>query len=224
MASLEKDGFIIFRDFFAIAEIKKFRQEADRISAEAGSACVRHLRKSSSVFDELSVRESLIDMMGADAFPVRSILFDKTPKENWPVAWHQDLTIAVEKRVELECYGSWSVKEGAVHVQPPVAVLEGMVTARIHLDETPSENGALRIIPGSHRLGRISVDTIAGHTAGNEVVCECGAGDLLLMSPLILHSSKRSERPGRRRVIHFEYARPRILHPTLRWHEINSSI
>jgi len=36
--------------------------------------------------------------------------------------------------------------------------VEGMVTLRLHLDETPAENGALRVVPGSHGLGVLSAD------------------------------------------------------------------
>src|SRR2546425_7573030 len=30
--------------------------------------------------------------------PVRAIYFDKLPEANWPVAWHQDLTLALRAR------------------------------------------------------------------------------------------------------------------------------
>ena len=48
------------------------------------------------------------------------------------------------------------MKDGVPHVQPPVEILSGMLSIRVHLDETPESNGALRVIPGSHLLGRLS--------------------------------------------------------------------
>lgn len=151
--------------------------------------------------------------------PVRSILFDKTPDENWPVAWHQDLTITVVAEREVPGYGPWSRKDGAPHAQAPVSLLQNMVTARLHLDDTPASNGALRVIPGSHLHGRLSLSAVAACDSAAAVTCECQPGDILLMSPLLLHSSQRSQHPLRRRVIHFEYARANDLDSRLDWFE-----
>ncbi len=148
---------------------------------------------------------------------VRGVLFDKTPQRNWPVAWHQDLSIALRERRDVPGYGPWSEKEGIPHVQPPVDVLESMVTVRLHLDDTPAENGALRVIPGTHRLGRIGGPEMIRLAERAVAVCSCRAGDLLMMRPLLLHSSPRADRPRHRRVIHLEYADGEILHPHLSW-------
>lgn len=95
-------------------------------------------------------------VLGDDAFPVRGILFDKIPEANWKVPWHQDVTIAVRKKEEIEGFGPWSTKAGILHVQPPPSILERMISIRLHLDRCDESNGALQVIPGSHRYGRIS--------------------------------------------------------------------
>jgi ectoine hydroxylase-related dioxygenase (phytanoyl-CoA dioxygenase family) len=107
------------------------------------------------------------------------------------------------------------------HAQAPVSLLREMATLRIHLDDSPAENGALRVVPASHRLGKIPAEGISAELekAAPVVACECFAGDVLLMSPLLLHSSPRAIEPDRRRVIHFEYAPRDQLSPGLRWHE-----
>ncbi|NLT70507.1 MAG: phytanoyl-CoA dioxygenase family protein [Verrucomicrobiaceae bacterium] len=215
---LEK-GFEIHRGVIPAEEIEAWRVEADRVASEAGSVCVRHLNSRSENFRNLALSESIGGMLPTGFVPVRSILFDKTREQNWPVLWHQDLTIAVEGRAELEGFGPWSVKEGVTHVQAPSALLERMITIRIHLDLTTDRNGALKVIPGSHRLGIIPRELISGHLAGEEVVCECGPGDVLLMSPLLLHASGRTTEPTRRRIIHFEYAPPQHLPHPITWHE-----
>ena len=38
--------------------------------------------------------------------PVRAILFDKTAETNWALGWHQDRTICVKRRVEVEGFGA----------------------------------------------------------------------------------------------------------------------
>ncbi|HAV63046.1 MAG TPA: phytanoyl-CoA dioxygenase [Verrucomicrobiales bacterium] len=141
-------------------------------------------------------------------FPVRALLFDKTPQTNWTVSWHQDLSIAVADRIDTPGFGGWSLKEGVWHVQPPATVLERMLTVRLHLDDCGPEHGPLRVVPGSHRLGRLDADAIAGCRAGTPVEeILCGAGDALVMRPLLLHASSKATRPSRRRVLHVEFAR-----------------
>ncbi len=151
--------------------------------------------------------------------PVRGIYFDKRPETNWLVAWHQDLTLALKEQIEMTGFGPWSVKEGVPHVQPPMIVLEQMLSVRLHLDDADAGNGALRVLPGTHRLGRLSVEDIRScRETRDEVLCEAKAGDVLLMRPLLLHASSRSSSPRRRRVLHIEYAGFQLPEP-LEWHE-----
>lgn len=220
MNNLQTQGFEIIREVFSKDEVETMRKEADRLSENEGSACVRHIRSKSKELERLARSERLQHLLPEGLLPVRSILFDKTPEENWPVAWHQDLTIAVEQKREIEGYGPWSTKDGSVHVQPPVEVLEAMITIRIHLDDTPQTNGALKVIPESHKRGRIQSRDILSHVNISETICACNSGDVLLMSPLILHSSKRSESPERRRILHFEYAPLNSLDNRLAWQEL----
>jgi hypothetical protein len=150
-------------------------------------------------------------VLGARAFIVRSILFDKTPEANWKVAWHQDLSIAVRARRDAEGFGGWSEKAGVVHVQPPAEVLERMISLRLHLDACDEENAPLKVVPGSHLRGRLSAEAIA-HTlessAAAAVSCLVPRGGALLMRPLLLHASSASRAPERRRrrVVHLEFA------------------
>jgi hypothetical protein len=51
-------------------------------------------------------------VLGAGCRPVRAILFDKTRAMNWALGWHQDRTIAVAARIEVEGFGPWTVKNG----------------------------------------------------------------------------------------------------------------
>lgn len=138
---------------------------------------------------------------------VRTILFNKTSESNWYVTWHQDKTVAVAEKFDDPEWKNWSVKEGALHVQPPLAVLETMVTIRIHLDNATQENGCLKIIPGSHRYGLLSQDQITEIVSrDNPVYCEAIAGDALIMRPHLLHASSKSIEPSQRRVLHLEFS------------------
>lgn len=146
-------------------------------------------------------------VLGNTARVVRTIYFDKHKDANWKVAWHQDLTIAVREKVDGEGFRAWSTKAGITHVQPPVAVLEHMLTLRVHLDDTSEANGALRVLPGTHRHGRLDPDQIQyWKQQQNLVTCSVKRGGVVAMRPLLLHSSLPSLNPTHRRVLHFEYA------------------
>jgi len=143
----------------------------------------------------------------ADPRPVRAIYFDKFPEANWLVAWHQDLTLALRAKADAPGFGPWSIKDGVPHVQPPVHLLEQMLTTRLHLDDCDETNGALRVLPGSHRLGRLSAERIRQLRKHHpDHLCHLTAGDALLMRPLLLHASSRSQSTRHRRVLHIEYA------------------
>jgi ectoine hydroxylase-related dioxygenase (phytanoyl-CoA dioxygenase family) len=157
---------------------------------------------------ELPAIRAIVDcVLDTEAFVVRSTLFDKTPIANWKVPWHQDVTIAVRERIEADGYGPWSTKGSVTHVQPPAEVLNRMVTVRIHLDPCPRDNGALRVMPGTHHLGRINQNRAMDYVNEKDCVCcEAAPGEALVMRPLLLHSSSLSELPAHRRVLHFDFA------------------
>ncbi|MCE9552789.1 MAG: phytanoyl-CoA dioxygenase family protein [Planctomycetes bacterium] len=165
------------------------------------------------------VSKIVAELLGTGAFAVRAILFDKTPMANWKVAWHQDHTIAVANQAELQGYGPWSTKDGVLHVQPPVEVLDGMLAVRIHLDDCGPKNGPLRVLPGSHRHGRLDRSAVEDwQQCVSPVTCVVPLGGLVVMRPLLLHASSIAEAASRRRVIHVEFASTELA-PPLQWYE-----
>lgn len=141
------------------------------------------------------------------ARPVRAILFDKTASANWSLAWHQDRVVAVRERKEVEDFGPWSRKHGALQVAPPFELLARMLTLRVHLDPVPRTNAPLLVAPGSHRFGRVPEVDVP------EVVSRCGVaaclaegGDVWTYATPILHASDRAAAATRRRVLQVDYA------------------
>lgn len=165
-----------------------------------------------------AIRNLIQPVVGPTAIPVRALFFDKTPEANWPVLWHQDLTIAVAERRDQEGWGPWSVKAGIPHVEAPPSLLAAMLTIRLHLDDCHAENGPLRVIPGSHALGRLSRERIqAIRQSTEETSCLAQEGSALLMRPLLLHASSPAKTPAHRRVLHIEFAREDALPAPLKW-------
>lgn len=139
-----------------------------------------------------------------DFFLTKSIYFDKPSTSNWFVAYHQDLSISVDQKADVDGYSNWTHKHGLYGVQPPLRILQNTLTLRIHLDDTTTENGALRVIQKSHQKGFIRVDEKNWDPA-DEVVCDVKRGGVMLMKPLTLHASSRTTNGKRRRVIHLEF-------------------
>lgn len=154
------------------------------------------------VFND-NLKNLISNILGNDYFIVKSIYFDKPEKSNWYVAYHQDLTISVDKKAEIENFINWTKKHNQFAVQPPISVLENITTLRIHLDETNSENGALKVIENCHSKGIYRPENIDWRNE-KEATCDVLKGGVMLMKPLLLHSSGRTTNNEKRRVIHIE--------------------
>jgi len=208
--SLLRDGFEIVDRVLSHEELEELRRAvAELPSRQRGG--VRNLLRNSETVAALAIAgpvKALADTtLGAEAFPVRAILFDKAPAANWKVPWHQDTAIAVAEHVEAAGFLGWSVKDGVTHVHPPVEILERMVALRIHLDDCGLDNGPLRVLPGSHCHGKLNEAQIEHwRQTTAEVSCCAMQGDVLMMRPLLLHASSAAKTPSHRRVIHLEYA------------------
>ena len=222
-AKIETDGYSIHRAALTTDAIDELGAGLDHLVAGDAKYGIRNLLAKAPEIRDLANApriKALVDpVLGPNAFPVRAIFFDKVPAANWGVPWHQDLTIAVKKRIDIDGYGAWSVKAGVPHVQPPAEVLRGMLTLRIHLDDANESNGALIVVPGSHLMGRLASEQIARLVEHSQSrLCEVQAGDVLAMRPLLVHASRTGPAPARRRVIHVEYASC-ALPPGLTWFE-----
>jgi hypothetical protein len=230
--TLSRDGFcVVPRAVSAqsveqlVAALESYEPRDESTREKSGRVyALRNLMRDVPAVAELAVGDEMRSLvgpvLGSRAFPVRGLLFDKRPEANWKVAWHQDLSIAVRARVEnVPGFGPWSVKAGVQHVQPPVEVLERMLTVRLHLDDCGAENGPLLVLPGSHAAGVMSPQALRDWRQDvAPVVCHVPAGGALLMRPLLLHASSASNTPTHRRVIHIEYAAEDLPH-TLEWAE-----
>ena len=80
------------------------------------------------LFNE-KLTELISDLSESEYFLTKAIYFDKPSESNWFVAYHQDLSISVDQKTELENYTNWTFKKGQYGVQPPIEVLEDTMEA-----------------------------------------------------------------------------------------------
>lgn len=226
--SIQENGFTVINNVFSEEEIKKigeiiqnidtsketFRKSEDLFAIRQFLKEIPQVRE--LVFNE-NIKNIITEIFGEKYFVVKSIYFDKPERSNWYVAYHQDLTISVDKKTDLPGFGPWTTKQNQFAVQPPIDILENIFTIRIHLDDTDEYNGALKVIPKSHAKGIYRPETI-DWSVETETICRVHKGGIMLMKPLLLHGSNRTTNGKKRRVIHIEFS-DRQLPKELKWSE-----
>ena len=228
MESLQSAGYAILRDVYTTAEVTGILDVINDIDTSGPAFrktndlfAIRRFVKEVPAISPLLFNSRLCEIIttlfGKNYFLVKSIYFDKPEQSNWFVAYHQDLTISVDQKKPCAGFEQWTVKNDQFAVQPPVALLENIFTIRIHLDDTNENNGALKIVPGSHRKGIYRPETI-DWSKETEVVCNVPRGGIMIMQPLLLHASNRTVNNNKRRVIHLEFS-DQLLPGGLQWAE-----
>jgi hypothetical protein len=226
--NIENQGFTIINDIFSKEEIQKLIDIIDKSVDNSPN-----FRKDNALFAIRNFLNEVPDIqpfiwtngfkslinntLGKNYFLVKAIYFDKPPMSNWLVAWHQDTQISVDRKMDIEGFSAWSVKQGLPSVQPSQEILDDIYTIRIHLEDCDATNGALKVVPKSHTLGILSDEKVL-KLEKKEVLCAVKKGGVLMMKPLLLHASSKSTSPNNRRVIHLEFC-SKELHTGLAWRE-----
>jgi ectoine hydroxylase-related dioxygenase (phytanoyl-CoA dioxygenase family) len=222
------DGFAVINNIFSDEEIEclfhiisKIDTSRQTVRKTSDLFAIRQFLKEVPQAFEIIFNDRLntiiAEIFGDKFFVVKSIYFDKPESSNWFVAYHQDLTISVDKKLDIEGFGPWTTKQNQYAVQPPLDILQDNFTIRIHLDNANEENGALKVIPKSHLKGVYRPETI-DWTVETENICSVNKGGIMFMKPLLLHASGRSTNNNKRRVIHIEFSRS-SLPANLNWAE-----
>jgi phytanoyl-CoA dioxygenase PhyH len=193
------------------------QDDAEAIKRDISLGCeklrlygIRNLEKKFSSIGRLAHSPHIVALacqyLGKTPRLVRALYFDKTAANNWFVAWHQDKTVTLSEQRQMPGWGPWTCKEGVHHVQPPCAVLDEMVTIRLHIDATDETSGCLRVMPRSHCTGLLQQAEIDRWVARHPAIpCIAAPGDAIIMRPHVLHSSGKTRSTAHRRVVHLEY-------------------
>ena len=226
---IDSEGFTIINNVYTENEVEKLISLIENLTEnDSGNAtfrktqdlfAIRQFHKEIPkilpyIFNQ-NLKDIIASTFGEDYFITKSIYFDKPEKSNWFVAYHQDLTISVDKKIEIENFSNWTIKQNQFAVQPPLEIMENNFTIRIHLDHTTKENGALKVINNSHSKGIFRVENLK---TKNETICEVDKGGIMIMRPLLFHASNKTTNNERRRVIHIEFSNQQLPNE-LEWSE-----
>lgn len=179
------------------------------IELEPGSAGTRCLLSEAwcrALARQLAAHPAVAAVLPPGAVALQCTLFEKSLERNWLVPMHQDLSVPVAARVEHPQLRGWSMKEGRLQVQPPAELLQRLVALRLQVDDCGADDGPLRVLSGTHLLGRLDEEAAAGLRRAppyGEQACIARAGQGWLMRPLLLHASSKAGGASRRRVLHF---------------------
>jgi len=211
--SIRERGYGVIQGVVERPEVARVLEELSGSNLPRSRAGVRHAMRVPAVAElakGAGLCEIAREVLGNGAFPFRATVFDKSPTANWLVVWHQDTALPLRERREVLGWGPWSVKEGVNYAHAPASALEKVLALRLHLDDSTTDNGPLRVLPGTHTLGVLTDDQ--NHdlsTRVAEVECLVPRGGVLAMRPLIVHASSKSRIELPRRVLHIEYASSR---------------
>src|SRR5687767_15848995 len=152
LAQYERDGFLVFPELFSQSEIDVLRAETARLGALDADTVIRERTGGvrsifrvheadgatrSAAFRALvrtpRVLEPTLQVLGGGAYVYHTKINTKPAIEGTVWMWHQD-------------YGSWQ-RDGCA--RPDMATFAVMMTDSVEM------NGALYVLPGSHRRGRI---------------------------------------------------------------------
>jgi ectoine hydroxylase-related dioxygenase (phytanoyl-CoA dioxygenase family) len=204
IALFEKQGYVIVRQFLSREEANKLYEvsKSDQSISEH-SYSVKDAEGNESklalwympgddIYGMLSRSAKLVksveQLIGGPVAHYHSKVMQKVPKVGGAWEWHQD-------------YGYW-YRNGFMYADQMLSVMFALTKAN-------KENGCLKVLPGSHKLGRLEHGK-AGEQVGadmhmvnkykekvEEVYCELEAGDALFFHSNLLHASgpNRSSNP-----------------------------
>lgn len=119
----------------------------------------------------LSLAETIC---GADFFMIQEFAVNKILGDELPVLWHQDMVHERKGR----CF-----------------------TMGVYLDDAEENDGALRVVPGSH----LSDKGICELSKETPIEVPMKAGDILIHDMMLAHSSAPLQKNKLRRVVYFEF-------------------
>jgi phytanoyl-CoA hydroxylase len=209
--TFEDDGFVILKKVFSDEELDPIRKLTDEIIAYGEKELedpfrkyyLKHRIDQGALYDLFQrhpefqslaknnvILEKITEVFGEDICLYENSLVYKPKGKNNAVPWHQDFISRPHEPLKLI---GW-----------------------IALDDVKIENGAMKVIPGSHRKGFLKWFRVKGETHHDRIDLsqldersaihvELDAGDVLIFNQLLVHSSDECHSEKKRRAYRVSY-------------------
>ena len=209
--TFENDGFVIIKNTISNNVIREINSLTDEIIEYSqlgledpfSKYYLRHRIDQGALYDLFQrhpefhklaknnlIISKLKEVLGENIFLYENSLVYKPKGKRNEVPWHQDFMNRPDEPIK---YIAW-----------------------IALNDINKENGALKVIPGSHKLGFLPWHSVEGEThhtrlildgvdLSNSKYVELNAGDVLIFNQLLLHSSDRIKSEVKRRAYRVSY-------------------
>jgi phytanoyl-CoA hydroxylase len=217
--SWHANGYHVIEDVFAENELERLRTAAqefdrlaegltestDRIKLQAfGETSAARLVQQVAEPHELGgewaalsrdprILDPVESLLGPNILLYYSMMMMKPARQGFTAPWHQDFAFFVHDRADL-------------------------LACQVYLDDSTVENGCVRVVPGSHKLGLLNhfsegrfTEVVQGDTSSfdsEEVLLPVRAGSIAFWHALTLHSSHANRSERARRTVVFEYKNP----------------
>jgi ectoine hydroxylase-related dioxygenase (phytanoyl-CoA dioxygenase family) len=199
-AALDRDGFLPLPSVLAPEQIARINARIDQLLAEEGENAGKEVHQEAGA-DRLS------DLVNKD--PIFEVCFTH-PRVLAGIAHvlRGDLKLSsLNSRAALPGQGLQ-----ALHADWGGAVAPGqyqVCNSIWLLDDFTAENGATRVVPGSHRSGKVPRDELADPAAPHphEVKLLALAGTVVIFNSHVWHGGTRNATPNRRRALHSYFCR-----------------
>ena len=201
MRSLDEDGFIVLDDFMDAALLARLREEVERLFLEEGESagiefkqdpgCRRlaNLVDKGKVFREVILLPRLLEyvrhVLGPDiklsSLHARSV----NPHGERAQPLHADMSAVADERGPWVCNTLWM------------------------LDDFTADNGALRVVAGSHRWRRLPAEVLADPLADHpdQVLVTGRASSVVVVNAHTWHAGTANRTPQPRTALHAFYCR-----------------
>jgi non-haem Fe2+, alpha-ketoglutarate-dependent halogenase len=192
-------GFRIFEEPEVSENRRGFDQLLDRAVSDGGSSYSINgwHDRSQTIYDLAThpvILEYVEDLLGPNVVAWGTHYFCKLPGDGKAVSWHQDASY-------------WPLTPART------------VTVWLAIDDADRENGCMRVIPGTHRLGQLEFrdsdasennvlwQTVTGaERYGEPVDFELKAGEISLHADMLVHGSEPNRSSRRRCGLTIRYA------------------
>jgi ectoine hydroxylase-related dioxygenase (phytanoyl-CoA dioxygenase family) len=196
---LDEEGYLVIENLMSAALLDEVRRRVDELfgiegaraggefKQEPGARRLANLVDKGEVFERVietpQVLECMAHVLGAE-FKLSSLnVRSADPQNGWTQPLHADSGAVADERGYWVCNSVWM------------------------LDDFTAENGAIRMVPGSHRWGRAPQGAAEQSGHADEILLTGRAGTVVVMNAHMWHGGTANRTSSPRRAMHVYYTR-----------------